>query len=84
MKGDNFISVKEAAEIMGISRMHIIRKIHSGQIPAIRVGRSFIIDKNNLGGIYKNITDKDKSDIEKAVKKTVTDYGDVLIKLGAE
>ncbi|MGW4087066.1 helix-turn-helix domain-containing protein [Streptomyces sp. NPDC004822] len=36
-----FLTVSEVASIMGVSKMAVYRLVHSGHLPAIRVGRSF-------------------------------------------
>ena len=36
-----FLTVAEVAELMRVSRMTVYRLVHSGELPAIRVGRSF-------------------------------------------
>ncbi|MDC4233527.1 helix-turn-helix domain-containing protein [Actinomyces sp. B33] len=36
-----FMTVSEVADIMRVSKMTVYRLIHSGQMPAIRVGKSF-------------------------------------------
>lgn len=83
-KEKNLVSVFEASKILGISRMQVIRRIHAGRLPALKVGRSFVINKNDLGGIFKVLSEDDKKEIEKAVSRAVKEYGDVLVKLGAE
>ena len=40
-----YISVKDVAARLGVSKMTIYRMVHSGEIPSIRVGRSFRIPK---------------------------------------
>lgn len=37
----NFFTVAEVAEVMRVSRMTVYRLVHSGELPAVRVGRSF-------------------------------------------
>lgn len=81
---ERYISVREAAELMGYSRIHVVRLINAGQIKAKKVGRSFIVDKTTLPGVYKEITSKEKSEVDKAIKKVLTEYGDVIRKLGKE
>ena len=83
-ENNNLISVKEAADILGYSRMHIIRLINSGTIKASRVGRSYVIDKNSLSGIFKKITPNEEKAVNKAVKRVVKDFSPVLDKLGKE
>lgn len=36
-----FLTVAEVAAIMRVSKMTVYRLVHSGELPAIRVGRSF-------------------------------------------
>lgn len=37
----NFLTVAEVAGIMRVSKMTVYRLVHSGELPAVRVGRSF-------------------------------------------
>lgn len=36
-----FLTVSEVAEVMRVSKMTVYRLIHAGELPAIRVGKSF-------------------------------------------
>ncbi|RZS79065.1 excisionase family DNA binding protein [Motilibacter rhizosphaerae] len=36
-----FLTVAEVAQIMRVSKMTVYRLVHSGELPAVRVGRSF-------------------------------------------
>ena len=36
-----FLTVAEVATMMRVSKMTVYRLVHSGEMPAIRVGRSF-------------------------------------------
>ena len=36
-----FLTVAEVAALMRVSKMTVYRMVHSGELPAIRVGRSF-------------------------------------------
>lgn len=36
-----FLTVAEVASIMRVSKMTVYRLVHSGDLPAVRVGRSF-------------------------------------------
>ena len=36
-----FLTVAEVASVMRVSRMTVYRLVHSGEVPAVRVGRSF-------------------------------------------
>ena len=37
----HFLTVAEVAALMRVSRMTVYRLVHAGQLPAIRVGKSF-------------------------------------------
>ncbi|WP_137121393.1 helix-turn-helix domain-containing protein [Segeticoccus rhizosphaerae] len=37
----NFLTVAEVASMMRVSKMTVYRLVHAGDLPAIRVGRSF-------------------------------------------
>ncbi|MGC5582846.1 helix-turn-helix domain-containing protein [Ornithinimicrobium sp. W1679] len=36
-----FMTVAEVAAVMRVSKMTVYRLVHSGELPAVRVGRSF-------------------------------------------
>lgn len=36
-----FLTVAEVAELARVSRMTVYRMVHAGELPAIRVGKSF-------------------------------------------
>ncbi|HEX2498334.1 MAG: helix-turn-helix domain-containing protein [Actinomycetes bacterium] len=36
-----FLTVAEVAAVMRVSKMTVYRLVHSGELPAVRVGRSF-------------------------------------------
>jgi excisionase family DNA binding protein len=41
-----FLTVAEVAEIMRVSKMTVYRLVHSGEMPAVRVGRSFRVPQD--------------------------------------
>lgn len=85
MKRSEYISISQFAEILGVSRIAVYKKIRKGQIKAIRIGRSFAIPKKYLTDIIgKTLSEKDKKIIDEAVKKTFKEYGEVLKLLGRE
>lgn len=43
LDGIKFITVQEMATAMRVSKMTVYRLVHSGELPTIRVGRSFRI-----------------------------------------
>lgn len=85
MEKKKLFSTMEIAKILGISRIAVFKKIKSGEIKAAKVGRNYVISDEILNQVLGNkITGKQKREIEKAVHKTVKEYGDVLKRLGRE
>ena len=85
MNNKNFLSTTELADILGISRIAVYKRIKKGQIKARKRGRNFVIDKEDLGGILgETLTRENKRQIERAVKKVVEEYGETLKLLGSE
>lgn len=41
-----FMTVAEVADLMRVSKMTVYRLIHSGEMPAIRVGKSFRVPES--------------------------------------
>ncbi|MDL9936120.1 helix-turn-helix domain-containing protein [Gordonia sp. ABSL1-1] len=39
--GSQFLTVAEVASLMRVSKMTVYRLVHNGELPAVRVGRSF-------------------------------------------
>ena len=85
MKQGDFLSTSELAKLLGISRIAVFRKIKKGEIKAQKIGRNFIIDKKDLGGILGNALNlAQKTEIDNAVMKTIREYGETLRLLGKE
>jgi len=79
------LSTTEAAKILGISRVAVFKKIKSGDIPARKVGRSFVIEKKNLPNVLGAVLyENERREIEKSVRRTVKEYGQTLKLLGKE
>jgi excisionase family DNA binding protein len=80
---NKFLTTSQLAKLLGISRVAVYKKIKKGQIKAIRPGRNYLIDKNDLAGVLDDkLTSEQKESVAQAVKKTVQDYGETLELLG--
>ncbi len=44
-----FLTVHEVADTMRVSTMTVYRMVHSGELPAVRFGRSYRIPENEVG-----------------------------------
>lgn len=80
----DYISVSQAAQLTGMSRVAVFKKIKKGEIRATKVGRAYVVDKKSLGSIYQDLTTAQERKIEKAVERVVKEYGATLKKLGKE
>lgn len=43
-----FLTVAEVADLMRVSKMTVYRLLHSGEMPGVRVGRSFRVPQDAL------------------------------------
>jgi len=85
MTKKQYTTISELAIILGISHVAVWKRVKKGQIKAEKIGNMYVItDKEVAYILRKKTTAKDKSQIEKAVKKAVKEYGEVLRKLGEE
>ena len=76
-------TVKEIADILGISRIAVFNKIKNKQIRASLVGKTYIVDAYELRGILANELDnRQKEKIEESVARFVKEYGPTLKLLG--
>jgi len=78
--GQKYISIPELAKALGISRIAVYKKVKKGEIEAIRIGRNYAISIKEITG--RELKAKDKAEIDKAVKRTVKEYGETLKLLG--
>jgi len=80
-----FLSTTEVALLLGISRQAVFKKIKAGQLPAEKIGRNFFIYNKELSEIISGkLTGAMKKEIEKAVEKTIDEYGETLRLLGQD
>ena len=78
-KRNAYITIPELARILQISRIAVFKKVKKGEIKAIRIGRNYAIAKESLDSLSgKVLNDRQKQEIDRAVKKTVTEYGQTL------
>ncbi len=54
VSGPTFLTVAEVAQVMRVSKMTVYRLVHSGELPAVRVGRSFRVTEKDVDEYLKN------------------------------
>lgn len=79
-----FFSTSEVAKLLGISRIAVFKKIKSGDMKARKIGRNFAVNRKDLDVLDTVLRDDKKREIERAVQKTVKEYGETLRLLGKE
>ncbi|MBN1787028.1 MAG: excisionase family DNA-binding protein [Sedimentisphaerales bacterium] len=80
-----YITIREFAQILGISRIAVYKKVKAGKIPAEKIGRNYVITDKTVNQILgKKLTSAKKHEIDRVVKKVVKQYGPLLKQLGAE
>lgn len=43
-----FLTIAEVASLMRVSKMTVYRLVHGGELPAVRVGRSFRVSEEDV------------------------------------
>ncbi|NVM27076.1 MAG: helix-turn-helix domain-containing protein [Desulfobacterales bacterium] len=85
MVNERYLTIPELAKLLGVSRIAIYNRVRKGQIPATKIGRTYIITDKTIANILgKEVTRSGKKRIDAAVRKTVREYGQVLKQLGKE
>jgi len=56
LKDVRFLTVAEVADMMRVSRMTVYRLVHSGELPAIRFGRSFRVPESAVEHVLQTAT----------------------------
>ena len=80
-----YITIPQLAQILGISRIAVYKKVKKGKIKAIKIGRNYLIPKKYILVILgKALGEEERRQIDKAIEKTVEEYGEVLRLLGRE
>jgi excisionase family DNA binding protein len=85
MKMNDLLSTAQVAKALGVSRIAILQRIQNKKIKAEKVGRNYIIRKEEvLRLLGEVIGEENKKDIDKAIAKALGEYGKTFKKLGKE
>ena len=80
-----YISIPEAAKILGVHRQAVFNMVKKGKLAAIRIGKNYAIAKDDLAGIKIRPRKSSRiKEIERGVKKVVAEYGQALKMLGED
>lgn len=85
MEDKEYITIPQLARLLGLSRIAVYKKVKKGEIRAVRIGRNYAIPKDKIAHVLgKALKEDDKKEIDRAVRKTIREYGEVLRLLGNE
>lgn len=80
-----YYSTIEAAKILHVSRVAVLKSIKSKRLKAEKVGKNYIISHQDLlEALGKSIGQMKKEGIEKALNKALKEYGETFKLLGRE
>lgn len=76
---DQFLSTTEVADLLGVSRVTVFNKVKSGEIPARKVGNTYMINREDLvlPGDTR-VSANQKARLDCYVNKVIDDYGETL------
>ena len=89
MTKKEYLSITEVAKLLNLSRTTIHNKIKSGEIKALKIGKTFAVPTEEIKKIVGDIighplSDEEKRKINEVIERTVEEYGKVLKMLGKE
>lgn len=81
----DYLTIKELADLIGISRVAVFNRIKLGKIKAEKIGRNYVIYRKNLPDMLNtSLNSADKEKIDKGIRKVLKDYGETIKMLGKE
>ncbi len=79
------ITIPQLARILGISRIAVYKQVKAGKIAATKIGRIHVISDRTVREVLrKRVGPLDKQRVDRAVRRVVRDYGEVLKRLARE
>ena len=83
-ENNKFLTTSELANLLGISRIAVFKKIQKGEIKAVKKGRNYEINIADVSGLSDRLSVNDKKTISEAVDRTMREYGETLRLLAKE
>lgn len=78
-------SVKEIADLLGVTRVTVFRWIKSGKLKASKIGKTYIVSVENLPHhLLGGLSEEKKTMIKEVVKKALDEYRVTFEKLSKE
>jgi excisionase family DNA binding protein len=84
METVEYITLPQLAELLGISRIAVFKKVKKNQIKAIRIGKNYAIEKSQVNSILgKELNSEDKLLINNVLNRLIQEQRE-LFKLLAQ
>lgn len=78
-------SLKEVADLLGVSRVTVFRWVKSGRLPATKIGNSYVVSVEDLPHhLLGGISEEKKEHIRHAVSRALDEYGETFRALARE
>ncbi len=85
MLSKDFISIVELAQLLGISRVAVLKRVKRGGIPALRIGRAYRIARASLPNILGiAVPRRRRQMLEHAAERALREYRETFKLLGRE
>ena len=85
MQKEKYLTIPQAAKLLGISRIAVYKKVKNGQIKAHKIGRNYAIPRQAVGmSRGKPLSASEKQRIDAAIHKAIKEYGETFRLLGQE
>ncbi len=79
------ISIAELAQLLGVSRVTVLKRVQRGEIPASRVGRAYRIARACLPDILgETVPARRRQMLEHAAERALREYRETFKLLGQE
>ena len=83
MKKQEYLTIPQAAKLLGISRIAVYRKVKKGQIKAHKIGRSYVIKRDSILRVVP-LSVSEFRRLDAAIRKTFKEYEETFRLLGRE
>lgn len=83
MKKEKYLTIPQAAKLLGISRIAVYKKVKNGQIKAQKIGRNYAIPQNAIVRASK-LSTREIQRIDAAINKAFKEYSETFRLLGRE
>jgi len=86
MRKNSTFTITEVAQMLGMSRVAVFKKIKQGKLKAIKRDGKYNISKTEFNRVFDHatLTEQQKRVIDQGIKRTVAEYGEALRLLGQE